>query len=66
MNGVRVIFSPHTADPHFVAEVAAAIVAAQLSVAQAMWGAQTQVLRAMLTAQFTFMDSVSRAAARPR
>jgi len=66
MNGVRIIFSPHTTDPRFVAEVAAAALAAQFSVAQAVWGAQFQVLRAMLTAQFTFMDSVSQAAARTR
>ena len=66
MNQTRIIFSPHTTDPRFVADVAAAAMAAQWSVAQAMWGAQLLVLRAMLKAQFTFMDSVSQAAARTR
>ena len=66
MNEVRIIFSPQTADPRFLTEVAEAAVAAQLSVALALWGAQMQVLQAMLTAQFTFMDSVSRATLRPR
>jgi hypothetical protein len=65
MNEIRVIFSPQTADPRFVAEVTAALVDAQMSVARAMWGAQLQVLRAMVTAQVTFMDRVSRAAAWP-
>jgi hypothetical protein len=66
MNEIRIIFSPQTADPRYVADVAAAAMAAQWSVAQAVWGAQIQVLRAVLRAQFTFMDSVSQAATRTR
>ena len=65
MNEVRVIFSPHTADPRFVAEVMTAAVVAQQAVAAVMWDAQMQVWQAMLAAQFSFMDTVLRASLRP-
>ncbi len=65
MNEVRVIFSPHTADPRFVQALTDAVITAQISVAQAVWDAQMQALQAMMAAQFTFWDTVCQAAARP-
>jgi hypothetical protein len=65
MSDIRIIFSPHTADPRFLREVAAAALDAQMAVAEVVVDAQIQILRAMLTAQFTFWDSVLRASLRP-
>ena len=65
MSETRVIFSPHTADPRFVAEVMAATAAAPLAVAAALWDVQIQVWQAMLAAQFNVLDTVLRASRRP-
>ena len=61
MTDTRIIFSPHTADPAFLGDIAAAMAAAHCAVAQAVWAAQFQVLHAMIAAQLTFLDSVGRA-----
>jgi hypothetical protein len=64
MSEIRIIFSPHTAEPQFLREVTVAMVSAQIVVAQAMWMAQLHVLRTMMTAQFTVLDTVYRASTR--
>ena len=65
MSGVRVIFSPHTADPRCMQDLVYTVFKAQLGVAMAVWDAQAMVLQAMAMAQLTVLETACRATPRP-
>ncbi len=73
MREVRIIFSPMTADPAYLRDIAATVAMAHWQFAQmalqAGFTAQMQLLesvgQAMLTAQLTVLDIARQAAVRP-
>lgn len=64
LGGVRVTFSPFTAEPDFLHDIAVAALAGQVAVLQTLWAAQWQaactVGLAMLQAQCAVLDAAAR------